>query len=73
MGRSRAPQKSAELTEAELAEKERLRKEKESLALREQEQSRIRDNNLLGFRSLLGNDEIDMRGHRRKTMGKTSP
>ena len=70
MGFSRRRPKDPELTEAQLAEKERLKKEKESQEFQASEQKRYSSENLIGSRSLLGqDDDINFSGFRR--MGKS--
>lgn len=66
-GRRRAPQKSQEQTDAELAEKARLKKERDYLDKKESENKRYVTENLTGYRSLTKSEGT--RGFRSKKKG----
>tara|TARA_R100001198_G_C5192305_1_gene184492 strand:- start:234 stop:455 length:222 start_codon:yes stop_codon:yes gene_type:complete len=70
MGFSR--RKSPELTAQQQAEQARLAKEKEAQEFALKEQKRLREKNLVGFRSLISEEEsgLDLRG-KTKNMGKS--
>ena len=73
MGFGRRTPKSPELSEAQLAEQAKLKKEKEAQEAKAADDKRISEQGLRGFRSLISEDEdgVDYRGKVKK-MGSGS-
>lgn len=69
----KAPGKSEEQIAAEKAEQERLAKSEADEESRQADQERKRKANLLGRRSLQGEDVEGFVGYRRKQMGAAKP
>lgn len=69
----KTPEKSEEQVAAEKAEQERLAKSEADEILRKADAQRKREANLVGRRSLQGEDVEGFGGYRRKQMGAAKP
>ena len=69
----KTPKKSEEQIAAEKAEQERLAKSEADEESRQADQERKRKSNLVGRRSLQGEDVEGFGGYRRKQMGAAKP